>query len=266
VSAAAAVVACTILLLLIPATRAAAQQFWRWLTVGRIEVVKVDFDSLPDEAKSLVLQPIVKPGPAQAVADAAEAARRAGFTPRLPRAGVLASPPRLYVLGPMSFGTVVRAADVDLALKKAGVTDVAVPQRWDGAQLTLQAGSSVTAEWNEITLMQGAPATLSTPSGFDIGAFAIAVLRAAGIDRDAAAQWGRTAVESPTLLLGVSADDKVTIREVRLNSGRATLIEDQGEPGEAGRITLLWSVPDRMYVLSGAITADFAIAVANSIN
>src|ERR1700704_663160 len=56
-----------------PSTRALAQQLWQWITVGRIEVVRVDFDSLPDEAKSLSVRPIHRPGPPLMVADSNEA-------------------------------------------------------------------------------------------------------------------------------------------------------------------------------------------------
>jgi hypothetical protein len=35
--------------------------------------------------------------------------------------------------------------------------------------------------------------------------------------------------------------------------------------GFGDRIELLWSVPDRVYLLSGDVTADVAMSIANSI-
>jgi hypothetical protein len=263
--AAAASLICAVIVL-VPGTRALAQQLWRWITVGRIQVVKVNFDNLPDEARSLSATAIARPGPPQVVADSGDAARRAGFVPRLPRPGVLSGAPRLSVLGPMLFGTVIRTADLELALKKAGVSNEVVPKQWDGAQLTVQIGSTVTAEWNDISLMQGLPAALSLPSGFDLGAFTTLVLRAVGMNREEALRFGRQLAAAPALLFGIAGEDAVTIREVDLHTGPATLIEDIGDNGRIERVTVLWSVPDRVYMLSGAISADLATAVANSID
>jgi len=262
--AAAAAMACAVLVWY-PGARVRAQELWRRLTVGRIEVVRVDFDSLPDEAKSLRAQPIHRPGPAEVAADAAEAAQRAGFVPRLPSPGVLPGTPKLSVLGPMSFGTVIQAADLELALRKAGISDEAVPRQWDGAQLTVEIGSTVNAAWDQVGIMQGLPPVLSTPMGFDVGAFATAVLRAAGMNRDAAQRFGRRLVSQPALLLGIATQDAVSVREVNLRTGPATLIEDLGDNGQVERVAILWSVPDRVYLLSGTLRADLAMAVANAI-
>jgi hypothetical protein len=265
VGAVAALLLCAVLLVN-PRTRALAQQLWQWIIVGRIEVVRVNFDSLPEDARSLQGQLVNQPGPPQVVHDTEEAAQRAGFAPRLPRPGILSGTPRLSVLDSMSFGTLLRAADLQLALQKAGVSDEAIPREWDGAQLTLQIGATVMAEWHDVALIQGLPPVLSTPPGFDLGAFATAVLRAVGMNRETARRFGHRMITAPALLLGIGTEDEVAIREVGLDTGPATLIEDFGDNGRLERVTVLWSVPDRVYVLSGAFSADLATAVANSID
>jgi hypothetical protein len=250
-----------------PGGRALAQALWRRIAVGRVEVVKVDFDSLPDEAKSLSMQPIQRPGPAQPVADPAEAARHAGFVPRLPAPGHLPGDPHLSVLGPMSFGTALKLADLQLALHKAGVMDEAPPKEWDGAQLAVQIGPTVNAAWsNDVGLIQGLPAVLSMPAGFDLGAFARMVLRAVGMNREAAQRFGGRLAAAPSLLLGIPDRDGAVIREVHLHTGTATLIEDLDDHGRVERVSVLWSAPDRVYILTGAISADMAIATADSVN
>ena len=76
---------------------------------------------------------------------------------------------------------------------------------------------------------------------------------------------GRAVRARPTLLPGIAADDSVAIRDVKLHTGRATLIEDLGGNGQVERVSLLWSMPDRVYLLAGTIAADHAIAIADSV-
>jgi hypothetical protein len=255
------------LLLLAPATRVAAQQVWQWLTVGGFEVVRVDLASLPDEAKSLSMHLLNQPAKPALAHNIEEAAHNAGFTPRLPGPGALSETVQLSTLGPMSFGTTLRTADLELALHKAGVQDLSVPKQWDGAQIILQVGSTVTAAWpqTDVTLMQGLPPKLVAPAGFDMGGFATAALRAVGMSRDAAQRFGQRIATAPAMLLGIGAEDRSAIREVRLRSGPATLIEDIGDSNRIERVELLWSVSDRVYALSGNVTAEVATRIANSV-
>jgi hypothetical protein len=264
-AAAAACVLCGVVLLA-PATRAFAQQLWRWMTVGRIEIARVDFDRLPREASSLWMKPLGTPGAPQAVADVDQAARLAGFAPRLPSPAVLSGSPRISVLAPIAYSTVLRTQDLQLALQNAGVSDAPVPDTWDGARIAAQVGSTVSAEWEGIALAQALPVELSVPSGFDLGAFLTDILRASGMNASSAQQFGQRLAASPALLFGIPANRAVTIRSVNLDSGPGTLIESAGVDGEPGRVTLLWSVPDRVYVLRGRLSADLATAVANSMN
>jgi hypothetical protein len=69
---------------------------------------------------------------------------------------------------------------------------------------------------------------------------------------------------TPTLLLGITANNKKSIREVELRTGPATLIENSSEPGRVGSVLLIWSVADRVYHLS-ARSYGQAIIAANSI-
>lgn len=263
VATAASAVACAALVM-IPATRSLAQQFWQWLTVGRVDVVRVDFDSLPDEAHSLRATMIQKPVGAPA-RDIQEAASHAGFAPHLPDPGVLAGTPTLSTLSPMSFGTTLRTSDLELALRKAGVSDLQVPREWDGAELVVRIGSSVNAAWPEMGLIQAMDPVIATPQGFDLARFATAILRAAGMDAGAGQKFGSQFVRSPALLFGISMEDKVNIREVRLRSGPATLIEDLDDNGKVEQTALLWGANGRVYILTGPAAADRMIAVADSI-
>jgi hypothetical protein len=87
---------------------------------------------------------------------------------------------------------------------------------------------------------------------------------------------------APALIFGSGTQKLILGREVNLRNGPTTLIEQfEGgghanwfglDPGpDAERITLLWSAPDRVYVLSGALSApsemmSLAGALANAID
>jgi hypothetical protein len=256
-------------LLLIPGTGVLAEQVWEWLTVGRIDIVRVDFDNLSDEAEALLPRLVSPPPPPESVANINEAAQRSGFLPRLPRAGLPVGAPRLSVTGPMSFGTVVRTNLLTRALQKAGVDDAEIRQGWDGAVLRLDVGAVVTADWDGMTLVQARPGVLSAPTEFDLAGFASAFFRAAGVTREMAAFLGQQAASAPALLLGVAADKPIAVRQIDLGTGPATLLEGLGENGQVQWVMVLWSAPDRVYILTvlgGSVTLERAKTLANSVD
>jgi hypothetical protein len=305
-SAMAALIAC-IAVPSIPQTRAFAQQIgnggwsrleqlWYWVTLVRRPPSPLG--RLLDVVKALHVRQVLKPRSPQPVSNAAEAALHAGFTPRLPDAGVLAAPPKLSVLGPMSFAAVIGAADLSsLALRNAGAQ---VSMQWDRAPLTLQIGATITASWpdasdarsggtawSELTLAQCPAPVVTAPPGFDLEAFAMAGLQAAGLrNGDRAQQLARLTTTVPALLFGYPTPYHfVGVREVGLRSASATLIEEFGLAGpEDGfgysdgvprieRITLLWSLRDRVYLLTGRtvppagmLSAGLAAALASVID
>jgi len=255
------------------------EQLWRWITLVRPGPVLLP--SLQEHLGLLHAQALTESGAAQAVSDVAEATRRAGFVPFLPHSEVLSKSPQLSVFGPMSYRTVVRTADLEQALRERGVPDQDVPKSWDGTQITLQMGARVAAEWTdvpagssgesewlELTLVQVPPLVVATPTGFDLAAFTAANLRAAGMrNRQAALKLAQLNTTAPALLLGnLPAPRHAGVRAVDLLAGPATLIEEfaMPRPGarsgwfepsgpEVERVTLLWSRPDRVYMLSGTM-------------
>lgn len=245
--------------------RLAAQQMWQWITLGRIEIVRVNFDDLPDEALSLFAQQLGEVLPPHPVSTAVEAASIAGFAPRLPQAGILPGEPMLSVMGPLVHSTTIKVADVELALRKAGVTDQPVPRSWEGAKLELNIGRSIFAEWPEMTLIQGLPPTITASAGLDIAEFGTVILRALGMPRNAAERFGRRMRETPSVLCGIGIDDQATISEIKLRHGYGTLIENLGEDGKVVRVELLWGTGDRLYAFSGATTVDIAKSIADSV-
>jgi hypothetical protein len=167
----------------------------------------------------------------------------------------------------LSAGAVIRTADLELALHKAGIADQAVPRGWDGAQIAIHTSAIAIAEWPDIILAQSLPLTLTTPPGVDFSAFSALVLRVLGISPDEARKLAGQMGTTPPWLAPIAHDFKqgATIQEIALNSGTATLLQETDGDGSVQRITLLWSVPDRVYLLTGKLSRDLAIATANAV-
>jgi hypothetical protein len=264
VAAAALVVA---LILLSPGGRMVAQQFWQSLTVPRVAIIEVN--PWPDGVPSPAVKAIGIPIPPIPARDAEDAGRRVHYEPRLPHAYVLSGSPRLSTTFSVAAGTVVKVADLDLALQKVGVTDQAVPPNWDGAQLRLQTSGLVIAEWPDIVLVQSLPLTLTVPQDFDFAAYSAVILRILGVGADEAQRLAQRAGTTAPWLAPFSQaagiKQRGTIEEVALHSGPATLLTETGENGEATRVTAFWSVPDRVYLLSGKLSRELAISAADAV-
>src|SRR5262245_13616876 len=286
-----------VMIFAIPTTRALTQQLWWWVTMQKVEVVQADFQKwrgvwLVPQMEEKQLKEGEEGPPMPPAVDFTEAARSAGFTPRLPRAGAAPGDPVLMVFNdPMVWSTTLNVANMEASLRQAGVYDQPIPKEWDGAQMSLTTRSAISAVWNrgEMGLFQHPPITLSAPAGFDITVYWMAAMRAAGIPREQAQRLAERMRANPALLLGIAPNNKKSIREVNLRSGLATLIETRGERRGGGpyptdfwesirrffedifdlrkggrQVLLIWGVEDRVYYLT-AMSAEQAITAANSI-
>src|SRR5262252_4881869 len=92
---AAAIAAAILLLAALPWPRAAAQRLWDRLTLGRVEVVRVAQENLPQPVNPFDWKE--DNDERVEVRDAAEAERVAGFRPLLPPADVISETPKLTV-------------------------------------------------------------------------------------------------------------------------------------------------------------------------
>lgn len=251
------------------------EQLWYWVTIVRPGPILMG--KFPDAVKALHIQPLLDPNTPQAVSSLAEAGALAGFLARLPNSRVLPASPRLTVQSPRSFVASIKTADFAVALRNAGAADQQVPQQWDDVQLTLRIGPTVTASWSggiawsRLTLTQ-APVGVSVPSGFDLRALTLVGLRAAGMrNREMVEKLSRQVTTAQALLFGFLPPHYIGVRQVNLRGGSATIVEelslaernggfnlDDGPP-TVERLSLLWSAPDRVYVLSGVTQAPITM-------
>jgi hypothetical protein len=252
----------------VPPARALAQRLWRFLTVGRIEVVQVNLDLLPKES-SLRARQVRPPERMIKVATPEEAYQRIGFLPKLPFGHALRGEPKLSVMNPLDYELQLKLDDLHQLLQGAGMTHEALPREWDGARIIMHIGGTVMAEWPEsdAMLIQSPPMTLAVPDGFDLIRFTTLVLRGLGLPPGEAERLGAQMAATPAGMLALGAEDKVGIRQVKLRHGTGTLVYDYDtdRPDRVERLTLLWSTPDRIYVLSCGCGDAAAIATADDI-
>jgi hypothetical protein len=252
-------------LLLVPVGRVVAQQLWQMLTVKQVAFIRVN--SWPEGVPSPKVNLIGNLVPPIPVRDVAAAQWVVHYSPRLP-VGTLNGTPRLATAIGMSAGTVIHVADLQMALRKTGVTDQTVPPQWDGAQIALHTSGAVIAEWPDIRFAQSLPPTITAPPGFDFPAFSALVLRILGVAPDEAQRLAQRMGTTPYFLAPIDRDfeQRATIEEITLNSGPATLVQQQGWKNDDPKTTtVIWSVPDRVYVLTGKLSRELAILAANSV-
>jgi hypothetical protein len=238
------------------------QQLWQYLTVPSVAFIRVNPwpEGVPSPKINLIGTPL-PPIPA----DNLEQTRwRVQYTPRLPRPGVLSSAPRLSTTFSMSAGTVLNAADLERALHAAGIANQIVPPGWDGARLALHTSPMVIAEWRDLVLVQSLPLTLTAPAGFDFAAFSTLILRVLGVAPEDARRLAQQAGTAPPWLAPIDRSFRsiTTMQEIALNSSTATMVQREGTPV---RTTLVWRVPDRVYLLDGTLSKELMILAANSV-
>jgi len=213
------------------------EEAWNWVTV----VWRGPVLLLANPGAALRLQTVKGPGEPQSAANVDEAGVLAGFPPRLPNATFL-PPPQISVNGAM-----------------------ATAANWEGQRLTLEVGATVTATWRgtagwaELFLIQGQLPVITMPPGLDLQVFGIGAL---GLPIRRPVPQGfpwvlfvRT-TSAPAILSGYLPRQLTAFKEVKLSAGPATLMEECSKGGggnrqQVDRITLLWNVADRAYVLRG---------------
>ena len=277
----------------------AVDQLWYWLPlIHNPQLVRLG--RLPEEMRSIGTHPLTTPGSPQQVSGIADASQRAGFMPRMPDSSAMPGTPRLSVVGAASFGRSFNTAELESALRQAGVTDQTVASTWEQAWVGVQVGPRVVAEWSDVaepgtgairwsrmTLMQSAPPVFQLPPGIDLTSFAALNLRATLMSANTARQFAQEAVPAAALLIDKGTlksagwESAITVRYVSLRRGPAVLAETMANPGHnqqwAGgppieRLLLLWGEADRVYVLAGdldvplgMVSYDLAGAVASMV-
>lgn len=248
-------------LVALPWPRAMAQELWNRLLLDRVAVVQVDDEAVPEHVTAMF---IMQPGEfdQEPVADAGEAERIAGFRPLLPPADVLKGTPALAVVKRVALATKpLNTRDMQRALAAAGVTDMTVPEEWDGLTLTAEAGPVVVSAYDDVEMMQTAAFQMNMPPGFHFGRFMEMAFRVFGRSSVEAKALGAKFAANPALL--VHFPERAPVRDVPLRAGRGIIVGnlDGDDP-----ICFFWNAPDRIFIVTAShVSERTLVALADSV-
>ena len=245
----------------IPSTRAAAQRLWDRLTIGRIEVFEITGRPLPTDVAGMFTMEFRGEPALTPASDAADAARIAGFVPALPPAGYLAGTPEFAVIkSDLQTSLPLKRAEVLAALTRAGITDVTVPDEWEGTVLTAEGGPVIMARYPEagIEIMQLPPIRMNVPPDFPYERFMEIGFRLFGRNPKDAQTLAREIAANPAIFFHFP--EREGVREVALHTGRGIIVG-----GDEDGICFFFNTPDRIFIVAASHLSDeAAVTLANS--
>jgi hypothetical protein len=253
-----------VMLLAFPPTRAVAQRLWDQVVLGRIQVMLTDYEG--HGAAASFLSPVMQIRPdAHPVPSLDDATRLAGFSPRLPRPDVFAMLPSYSVTDIASARLQLRRPAIRYLVARAGGSASEVPDSWNDVDLEVRVGPVIIADYDGILLLQSRPFELIKPADFDLELFYRLAFRALGMSESDAWALGVDLAISPALLTFMPKEESDLVHEFKTNTGTGFMIE---EVYGRGKIAALWSGSDRVYALfpvTGEVSKEFVITVANSV-
>ena len=277
-----------------PSTRALAGELLKLFRIQQVAVVSVDFTGLEQLTGDGVLgnqftdlisnsMNITKePGePAQA-ADAAQASQLAGFNVRLPQTP---NPSHIYVTEGAAFTLTVDRAKAQALLDEAGRGDLVLPESVDGADISVNIPSAVSAAYGTcpkpeadsskveegqrypdcVILAQIPSPSVNAPADLDINRLAQIGLEFTGMTAEEAAAFTSTVDWTSTLVVPIPSN-AATYEQVTVDGVTGTLIRRASREGEPTTFALFWVKDGIIYAISGrGAKSEQAIEMANSL-
>ena len=225
----------------------------------RFEVIRTnpqDIHRLPESVRRIFVDPVPDGEPVDSLD---EATKRAGFAPRMLKSPAVV---QWLVTDPVNEDAKISVADLTSALREAKITNVSIPQAWNGVTVNLQQSAGVLADYGDFFIAQAAPLALNVPVGFPLPQFLEVLFRVMGLNVSDAGALRQRFAANPSAFFPIPSRYDMDIRQVPLASGTGLLLQN-GDKG--GELALMWSTADRSYFLSGLLTEAQAIATANSL-
>jgi hypothetical protein len=251
--------------ILILSSALAAVQAPQGVALKRFEIIRInaaDVERLPAPLRFILNDPLPDGQPVDTLE---AAARRAGFAPKLPTASSfpnLSPKPQYVVTNPVRAQPRIGVAELTAALKAAEVENVPVPDAWNGVTIGLQQNSGVLVDYGDFLLAQAPFFTMNAPAGFPLEQFLEVVFRVVGINAADSRNLREKFAANPTNFFPIPTRYEMDVHEVQLNAGPGMLLQNAEKSGE---LALMWSDADRSYFLTGLVTENQAIAIANSV-
>jgi hypothetical protein len=289
-------VAVLALALAFPPARAIANSFLGLFRVQRFTVVQVDPGDLPEQlGSSSQLEAlfaddvkIEESGEVQAAADPAEASRLAGFAVRLPENVQGQRSLKVFPSTRLSFA--IDLPRLQAILDEIGRADIRLPAELDGATVTIDLNTTVTALYGDCeatleeanrdaenpaesqkvprldnctTLVQTSNPEVSAPSGLDVTQLGQAYLELLGMTPAEAAQFSQNTDWTSTLVIPIPRYGS-SYETVSVDGVEGTFIQQDLED-HVRQYLLIWIKDGQLYALTGPGDMQAALEIANSI-
>lgn len=278
-----------------PPVQAIANSFLGLFRVQKFTVVSVDPSNLQgrlESANQLEFMfsedvTVDEKGEPQEVDSSSEASALAGIPVRLP-AG-MNNDPRLMVVPGAKANFVVNLEHVRAVLNEIDLPDISLPANLDGATVSVDIPTSVSAEYGECeydpmdpprreydpddpdqmprplctTFVQAKSPTISAPPGLDIGQIGNAFLQVIGMSPEEADHFAQNIDWTTTFVIPIPQNG-TTYQEMPVDGVIGTLIlqeyKDQGT-----QFALLWVKEGIVYALAGPGSATTAARIASNL-
>jgi hypothetical protein len=275
IAAAATVVAAV--LLSVPGVRASVAQFVSLFRVAHFVAVPVDSSRLDRlEAEHLEIGALIgehvdvlqDPGPPLNVASLADAAAAAGMTLALPQwlpdnSQVLET----TVIGERVVRVTANSQRLQQVMDALGINDLAVPAGLDGHMVDIRVPPVVTIRYDHSgrrsRLVQARSPQLALPDSIDIQTLGEIGLRVLGLGPAEAKQFAGTIDWHSTLIVPVPPN-AASFRQVSIAGQHGVVIQHHPRNGSLTH-TVVWSTPERVFVLLSTQAWDQVLAMAVSV-
>jgi hypothetical protein len=274
--------------------RTLANSFLGLFRIQQVSIVEVDPETMQlnlentAELETLISDKMTFEGGGDpvSVASAQEAAAQAGFSVRLPEQ--LQETLNLTVIPGGKAILQIDVAQVNAVLAAMDRADVQIPQELDGATVTIEIPTNVTAEFGECnfdmesakdrnfdpddpatfpvlpctTLVQMLSPTVNAPEGLDITQLGEVYLQILGMSKEEAQQFAQTVDWATTFVVPLPSR-AASYRTIPVDGVQGTLIQDSRQDSQ---YALIWVKDGVLYALSGPGDQATAERIASTLN
>ncbi len=273
-------------LAMFPSVRASAQAFLSLFRVRNFATVPINRDRIEQLEKLgsgpldlLGTSSVTRSGDGTGYGTANEAFANAGWIGKEPAHipnGMAAD--SAFVTPETSIDARLDATKANGTFAALGIGDLSLPPELNGAQIAVRVPRAVGVRYTKgkqrAMFLQSPQPQISMPPGVDMARLGEIGLRIAGLDAAEAKRFAATVDWTSTLLVPVPPNTTV-IREVEVGGRKGLLVEADVRdvrPGgkanrgyEGNRSTVLWSDDERVYAITGNVSSESVVSMANSV-
>jgi hypothetical protein len=264
-------------LVAVPGVRASVSEFLALFRVVHIVPVAVDESRLERlKAENLAIGALIgehlevvhDPGPPVSVASFADAAAAAGMTLAVPQS--LAPNTKVIetaVMGERVLRVTASSERLQQVMDALGINDLSVPAGLDGHVVNVRVPPVVMIRYEHgnrrSRLFQARTPQLTLPDSINVQALGEIGLRILGLAPAEAKQFAQAMDWHSTLIVPVPPNAS-QFRQVNIN-GRLGVVINHQPPNQSPTHTIVWSTPERVFVLVSIQGYEQALAMATSV-